>query len=51
MVGKRGVCRVLVGKPDGKNYSGDPGIDGMIILRWFFRKWDVGYGLDQAGTG
>jgi len=21
---------------------GDPGVDGRIILRWFFRKWDVG---------
>jgi len=21
---------------------GDPGIDGRIIFRWFFRKWDVG---------
>jgi hypothetical protein len=20
---------------------GDPGVDGKIILRWFFRKWDV----------
>ena len=20
---------------------GDPGVDGMIILRWIFRKWDV----------
>jgi len=20
----------------------DPGVDGMIILRWNFRKWDVG---------
>ena len=19
----------------------DPGVDGMIILRWIFRKWDV----------
>jgi hypothetical protein len=26
------VCRVLVGKPEGKNHLGDPGID-MIILR------------------
>jgi hypothetical protein len=21
---------------------GDPGLDGRIILRWIFRKWDVG---------
>jgi hypothetical protein len=21
---------------------GDPGVDGKIILRWMFRKWDVG---------
>jgi hypothetical protein len=20
---------------------GDPGVDGNIILRWIFRKWDV----------
>jgi hypothetical protein len=24
----------------------DPGVDGRVILRWIFRKWDVGYGLD-----
>jgi hypothetical protein len=23
-----------------------PGVDGRIILRWIFRKWDVGYGVD-----
>jgi len=22
----------------------DPGVDGRIILRWIFRKWDVGEG-------
>jgi len=38
----RGVYRVLVGKPRGKNHWGDPGVDGRIILRWIFRKWDVG---------
>jgi len=21
---------------------GDLGVDGMIMLRWIFRKWDVG---------
>ena len=39
---RRGVCRVLVGKPGGKNRWRDPGVDGRIILRWLFRKWDVG---------
>jgi len=48
---KRGVHSVLVGKPEGKETpSGDPGLDGRIILRWIFREWDVGgYGLDRAG--
>jgi len=35
---RRGVCRVLVGKPERKNHLGDPGIDGRIILRWILRK-------------
>jgi len=30
---------------------GDTGADARIILRWIFRKWDVGYGLDRAGSG
>jgi hypothetical protein len=25
-----------------KDHWGDPGIDGRIILRCIFRKWDVG---------
>jgi hypothetical protein len=29
----------------------DQGVDGRIIIRWSFRKWDVGYGLDRAGSG
>ena len=28
----------------------EPGVNGRIILRWIFRKWDVGYGVDQAGS-
>jgi len=38
----RGVYRVLVGKPEEKRHSGYPGVEGRIILRWIFRKWDVG---------
>jgi hypothetical protein len=41
----RGVYRVLVGKPVGKRPLGDPGVD-RIILRWVFREWEVGYGLN-----
>ena len=39
---KRGVYRVFVGKPVGRGHLGDPGVDGKIILRWIFRKCDVG---------
>jgi hypothetical protein len=38
----RCAYRALVGKHEGKKPLGNPGADGMIILRWIFRKWDVG---------
>jgi len=41
MVEKRCVKIVLVGKPEGKRPLGRPGVEGRI-LRWIFRKWDVG---------
>jgi len=36
---RRGVYRVLVGKPEGKSPLGRPRGNGRIILRWVFRKW------------
>jgi hypothetical protein len=38
----RGVYRVLVGNPRERGHFGDPGVDGKMILRWIFRKCDVG---------
>jgi hypothetical protein len=52
---RRGVYMVLVGKPEGKRPLGDRDIDGRIILRWIFRKWDVGVWTGSSwlriGTG
>jgi hypothetical protein len=39
---KRSVNRVLVGKPEDKRPLERPSVDGRIILRWIFRKWDGG---------
>ena len=48
---RRGVWRVLVLKPEGKRHLEDPGVDGTIILRWIFRKWDRGHKLDRGNSG
>jgi len=44
-----------VGKLEGKRPLGDPGVDGRIILRSIFRKWDVGVWTGSSwlriGTG
>jgi len=42
MIAWRGLCRVLVGKPEGKNHFVDPVVNGMMILKWIFRNTDVG---------
>jgi hypothetical protein len=28
------------------DHLGDPGVDERIILKWIFKKWDGGHGLD-----
>jgi hypothetical protein len=42
----RGAYRILVGRREGRSHLEDPGIDGRIILKWIFKKWDGGHGLD-----
>ena len=43
----------MVGKPEGRNYWGDLGVDGWI-LGWFSRRWNVGiwtgYGCPRIET-
>jgi len=41
---EKGGYRVLVGKREVKTPLGGRGMDGGIILRWMFRKWDWGGG-------
>jgi hypothetical protein len=49
---RRAVYRVLVGKPEGRDHLEDPSVDGRIILKWIFRKWDgVWTGLIWLRTG
>jgi hypothetical protein len=40
----RSAYRILVGKPEGRTHLEDPDIDGWIILKWIFKKWDRGHG-------
>jgi hypothetical protein len=39
---ERGVYRVLVGNLMERDHWGDPEIDGRMILKWIFKKKDVG---------
>jgi hypothetical protein len=40
---------------EGKSHWGDPDVDGRIILRWVFRKWEgvvgTGWSWLRIGTG
>ena len=52
----RVVHRAVVGKPEReRDHWGDPDVDGRIILRWIFGKWEgvvgTGWSWLRIGTG
>jgi glutaminase len=51
----RGMYRGVVRNLRERDYLGDSGVDGRIILRWIFRKWGVrvwnGLSWLRIGTG
>jgi hypothetical protein len=53
--GRERLYRVWWGNLGERDHWGDPGVDGRIILRWIFRKWDVrlwtGFCWLRIGTG
>jgi hypothetical protein len=46
MMARRDAYKILVGRPEGRNQLADPGVDGRIILKQNFKKWD-----GEAWTG
>jgi len=52
---RRDIYRVLVGNMRERDHLGDASVDGRIILRLIFRKWDVGVRTGSSwlriGTG
>jgi len=45
------MYNVLVGKPEGKRPLGRPRRRWEDILRWIFRKWDVGVWTGSSWLG
>jgi len=42
---RRSTYRIFVGNIKEKDHFEAPGVDGRIILRWAFRKWNGGHRL------
>jgi hypothetical protein len=47
----RNVCRVLVGKLEGKDHLEDQGVDGKMGSKWTLGRLVGGCGVDSPGSG
>jgi hypothetical protein len=45
---RKGVYRVWSGNLRERDHLEHTGVDGRIILRWIFRKWNVGLGTGSS---
>ena len=45
---RTGVYKVSVGNLKERDHLGDQGADGRIIIRWIFKKWDVGVWIGSS---
>jgi hypothetical protein len=48
---ERKVCKVLVGKPEGKGHLKDQGVDGRMGSEWILERLAGVYGVDSTGSG
>jgi hypothetical protein len=48
--GERCIQFSLWGDLRKREHLGNPGEVGRILLRWIFRVWNVGHGLDLTGS-
>jgi len=48
---RRGYTRFSWGSLRVRDHVVDRGLDGRIILRWIFRKWDVGVWTGSSWLG
>jgi hypothetical protein len=47
----RNAYEILIGKPEGRVYAEDLGVDVKIILELILGKWVRRCGLDSSGLG